>query len=126
MLVEAINPTSLVTFIEEGPPPPKGTSVSSPGKNLGRPGSETPRDSSLHVARQQDAIDRQEISHNETAPVSSNFRITFDTSEESRRTSISVIDKDTGEIIREIPPEKLLKMTEQIQRSMGMIFDSRI
>ncbi len=126
MLIEAINPTSLVTFVEEGPPPPKGTDVPSPGKNLGRPGSETPRASSLHVARQQDAKVRQEINRNETAPVSSNFRITFDTSEESRRTAISVIDKETGEIIREIPPEKLLEMTENIQRSMGMIFDSKV
>ena len=36
---------------------------------------------------------------------------------------ISVIDRDSGEVLRQLPPEEILKMRQQLQELMGVLFD---
>lgn len=45
--------------------------------------------------------------------------------EATKRVSITVYDKDTKEIIREIPPEKSLDMLEKMWELAGMVVDDR-
>ena len=56
----------------------------------------------------------------------SNSRIEFKTDRESGRTSIVVIDKETKQVIREIPPENILKVSQRLRHAMGLIFDDRV
>lgn len=46
--------------------------------------------------------------------------------EETNRVSIKVIDKDTKEVIREIPPEKSIKMIEKLWELAGILVDEKL
>lgn len=37
---------------------------------------------------------------------------------------VRLVDNQTGEVIREIPPEKILRAVSQMQELMGILFDS--
>jgi flagellar protein FlaG len=49
----------------------------------------------------------------------------FSYNEEINRVSIKVVDKDTKEVIREIPPEESLKMLEKIWEIAGLLVDEK-
>ena len=36
---------------------------------------------------------------------------------------ISVINRDTGDVLRQLPPDQILKMRQQLQELMGVLFD---
>lgn len=36
---------------------------------------------------------------------------------------VSVIDRNTGDVIRQLPPEQILKMRQHLQELMGVMFD---
>lgn len=57
----------------------------------------------------------------ETFDVGLRFRI----HEETERIMVQVIDRETNEIIREIPPEKILNLVAQIQNLIGIFIDTR-
>lgn len=42
---------------------------------------------------------------------------------ESGRLGIRVIDKETGEVLRQIPPEEVLKMQQRLKESVGAFID---
>ncbi len=50
----------------------------------------------------------------------------FSVHEKTGKTVIKVVDRDTGEVIREIPPEELLDIAARIDEMVGMLFDKRI
>jgi len=52
-------------------------------------------------------------------------RFEFAYHEVSRRVSIKVMDKDTEEVIREIPPEQAIKMLEKLWEIAGFLVDER-
>ncbi len=52
-------------------------------------------------------------------------RCEFSYHETTNRVSIKVIDKDTEEIIREIPPEETLEMVEKMWELAGLLVDER-
>jgi flagellar protein FlaG len=61
---------------------------------------------------------------NETArimDVSIEFKIADD-----HRVIVSVIDKDTGEIIRQIPPERLIKALHSMEQTFGLLMNERV
>lgn len=49
----------------------------------------------------------------------------FSTHEETGRILVRVIDNDTGQVVREIPPQKLLDAAASIQQALGLLFDER-
>lgn len=49
----------------------------------------------------------------------------FSYHQETKRVSIKVIDKDTHEVIREIPPEETLEMVEKMWELAGILVDER-
>lgn len=54
-----------------------------------------------------------------------NFSLRFEVHDESNRIMVQVIDKETDELIREIPPERLLRLAAQIQDMIGLLLDTR-
>lgn len=54
-----------------------------------------------------------------------NTKCEFSYHEETRRISITVKDKDTEEIIREIPPEKTLEMIQKMWELAGFLIDEK-
>ncbi|OUM94426.1 MAG: hypothetical protein BAA04_07460 [Firmicutes bacterium ZCTH02-B6] len=50
-------------------------------------------------------------------------RLKFLVHEETERIYVQVIDKETGEVIREIPPEKILDLVGQLQKLIGLLID---
>lgn len=49
----------------------------------------------------------------------------FSYHEGTKRVSIKVTDKDTGEVIREIPPEETLEMVQKMWELAGLMVDER-
>ena len=41
------------------------------------------------------------------------------------RMTVTVVDKDTEEVIREIPPERLLDMMSKMEELVGILFDAK-
>lgn len=52
-------------------------------------------------------------------------RCEFSYHEQTKRVSIKIIDKDTQEVIREIPPEETLEMVEKMWELAGILVDER-
>lgn len=52
-------------------------------------------------------------------------RCEFSYHEATKRVSIKVIDKDTEEVIKEIPPEETLEMVERMWELAGLLVDER-
>lgn len=50
-------------------------------------------------------------------------RLEFEVGEKTGRTIIRVRDKETGEIIREIPPEELVRISIRMGELHGLLFD---
>ncbi|MDA8233884.1 MAG: flagellar protein FlaG [Clostridia bacterium] len=59
---------------------------------------------------------------NQTARIF-NRQIHFKVHEASRRWIIQIIDTDKGEVVREIPPEKILDIVAQLDRMVGLLVD---
>lgn len=52
-------------------------------------------------------------------------RCEFSYHEATHRVSIKVVDKDTEEVIKEIPPEESLEMLEKMWEMAGLLVDER-
>ncbi len=62
-------------------------------------------------------------SQQESATTQESKRIQFTLDKGTGRMAISIIDAKTEEVIREIPPEEILKVRENLKKSIGLIFD---
>ena len=60
---------------------------------------------------------------NSTAKVL-NMHLRFRLHEESERYMVQVVDIEKNEVIKEIPPEKLLNLVAQIQNLIGLLLDT--
>lgn len=54
-----------------------------------------------------------------------NTSIQFQVHDKTNQLVIKVADRDTGEVIREIPPEKSLDFLAKVQEMLGLIVDVR-
>jgi flagellar protein FlaG len=55
-----------------------------------------------------------------------NTKISFSIDTETNRPIIQVLDKETGELIRQIPPEELMRVSQRMSDVLGVLFDDRI
>ena len=55
-----------------------------------------------------------------------NVGLRFSVHEPTGRTIVKVIDKETKEMIREIPAEEILNLAAKLDEMMGMLFDTRV
>ena len=55
-----------------------------------------------------------------------NHKLKFKVDKEAgNRIIVKVVDKDTDEVIRQIPPEEYLKMVARMHEFIGMVFDKK-
>lgn len=54
-----------------------------------------------------------------------NTRCEFQYHESTKRVSIKVVDKETEEVIKEIPPEETLEMVEKMWEMAGILVDEK-
>ncbi len=59
------------------------------------------------------------------AIVGANREFSFSIHEKTNRIMVKIIDSETKEIIREIPPEKILDMVAQMWEMAGILIDER-
>jgi len=52
-----------------------------------------------------------------------NRELSFDVRDKTGEVFVRVVDRETGEIIREIPPEELVALSERIRETVGLIFE---
>lgn len=50
-------------------------------------------------------------------------KVQFEISEEDKEIMVRVVNKETGEVVRSIPPEELLKSRQQLRELRGMLFN---
>ena len=55
-----------------------------------------------------------------------NHKFHFEVHEDTKRLKVAIVDKETEEIIKEIPPEELLDMLAKIQDIIGILIDKKI
>lgn len=65
------------------------------------------------------------IEHVKRASQMSRTRCEFSYHEATKRVSIKVLDEETNEVIKEIPPEKSLEMVEKMWELAGILVDER-
>ena len=68
---------------------------------------------------------KSEISKANSKLKNHNTRCEFSYHEETKRVSIKIMDKETEEVIREIPPEKTLEMIEKMWELAGLLIDEK-
>ncbi len=55
-----------------------------------------------------------------------NVDLNFSIHEATGRTLVKVINSDTGETVREIPPEQILNLAAKIDEMIGILFDQKV
>lgn len=53
-------------------------------------------------------------------------KVSFDVDEETGRSVVRVLNKETGEVIRQIPTEELLTLVARMRQLSGLIFNKRV
>ncbi len=53
-------------------------------------------------------------------------RLEFTIDDEAERVVVRVLDRSTGDIIRQVPPEHLLPIIASVNRLLGMLFDRTV
>ncbi len=55
-----------------------------------------------------------------------NVELKFNKDEDTGQTYIKIVDKDSGDVIREIPPEEVRKLAEKLDEMVGILFDKKV
>jgi flagellar protein FlaG len=79
----------------------------------------SPKDQTASDKQIKDAISRVNKMKNQRT------RCEFAYNEDIKRVSIKVVDQDTDEVIREIPPEETQKMIEKMWELAGILVDEK-
>ena len=74
------------------------------------------------VVASREAINDEVDVMNQVADVL-NRELSFDVRDKTGEVFVRVVDKETGEVIREIPPEELVALSERIREAVGLIFE---
>ena len=74
------------------------------------------------IAASRQAIDEEVDVLNELANIL-NHKLSFAVREESGETYVRVVDRETGEVVRVIPPEELMELSERIRSLAGLFFE---
>ncbi|SHF64908.1 flagellar protein FlaG [Desulfacinum infernum DSM 9756] len=55
-----------------------------------------------------------------------NIKLSFRLHEETGDMVVSVVNKETGEVIRQIPPEELLELREKLEELTGVLLNGKV
>jgi len=87
-------------------------------------GTEAPRKETAPPAEQIDAAFLADLEQDMNRL--HNVSLKFDLHEATGRTMVKVIDRETEEVIREFPPEKVLDLAAKMEEMLGILFDQKI
>jgi len=54
-----------------------------------------------------------------------NVGLEFEVHDATGRLKVTVLDKETGDIIREVPPQQVLDMVAKLDEMMGLLFEQK-
>jgi len=54
-----------------------------------------------------------------------NVGLDFEVHDATGRLKVTVLDSDTGKVIREVPPQQVLDMVAKLDEMMGILFEQR-
>ncbi|MDH7577280.1 MAG: flagellar protein FlaG [Bacillota bacterium] len=54
------------------------------------------------------------------------YKLHFKIHEDTGRIMVQVIDEETGDLINEVPPEKILNLVAEIWRLVGLLVDKKV
>ncbi len=54
------------------------------------------------------------------------YKLHFKIHEDTRRIVVQVIDEESGEVVNEVPPEKILNLVAEIWRLVGLLVDEKV
>ncbi len=78
------------------------------------------------VAQLDQAAIQRRVEAIEQRLASIDFKLKIRVDLETGETRVRVIDRHTGEIIREVPPEELVKLEASLARMAGLLLDRRM
>ncbi len=55
-----------------------------------------------------------------------NIQLSFQVHEKTGDLVVRVLDKDSGEVIRQIPPEEILKLREKLEELTGVLLNGKV
>jgi hypothetical protein len=58
-------------------------------------------------------------------PDSATRQVAYSYDEEASRYVIKLVDVETGEVVRQIPPEQLLRVAAEVNRYLGLLLDAK-
>jgi flagellar protein FlaG len=93
---------------------------------------ETPKPDKVEAPQGMSALDRTElVSRVESLNQLVHRNLEFSVDEATGRSVVRVIDSDTGEMVRQIPPDQILHVISQIQKSSegilpGVLLDDNV
>lgn len=82
----------------------------------GKGGEESKQPSNEQIKKAVEALNKKIASHSEAV---------FGIHEATNRVTIKIIDKDSKEVIKELPPEKTLDMIAKVWEMAGILIDER-
>ncbi len=53
-------------------------------------------------------------------------KVSFDVDKDTGRSVVRVLNKETGEIVRQVPPEELLTLVARMRQLSGIIFNKQV
>ena len=53
-------------------------------------------------------------------------KVSFDVDKDTGRSVVRVLNKETGEIVRQVPPEELLTLVARMRQLSGLIFNKQV
>jgi flagellar protein FlaG len=81
----------------------------------------------IHLLGSQRTSDLQTTaSELERISLAFNRRLRFEIDHESKEIVVKVIDNETDKVIRELPPEELKRLHNNIRESIGVLFDQTV
>ncbi len=67
---------------------------------------------------------RQRVNQVNTQIANTNVTLKIRVDQETGKNLVTVVDRETGEVIREIPPEETVRLEARIEKMLGIFVDS--
>lgn len=99
-----------------------GASVQVPQKAPQEPAERAPKSAPAQISVLDAQVEQVAQKLQRTAELF-NKRLDFIVDKSTGRSMVRVLDADTDELIRELPPEKVIELAAKIQEELGVIFD---
>ncbi|MGE4543767.1 MAG: flagellar protein FlaG [Pedobacter sp.] len=97
--------------------------VSSPAENIER--NRNKAESEPEIADSEKIIAPEEVLNKIKALTDDGvYSVRFENDEQSKQLVISLVDADSGELIRQIPPEELIGISEKLTNLRGSLLDT--